>query len=336
MKLYAYSIIKKFPNIKKVAFITFFVFLSAIIFIILIPWQQFAIGNGRVIAYSPTERKYTVNATVNGRIRKWHVVEGQHVKEGDLIVAISDNDPNLISRLEFEKKAVLSRIDAFERAVKAGESNVKRQEKLYKLGISSKRKYELSQIEYAGYQSELAKANVEKIDVEIRLARQKSQEVKASADGIIFQRLAGQENVIVKAGQVLAHIVPSTLSRAVALWIDGNDIPFVRLGQKARLQFEGWPAIQFRGWPGLAVGTFGGEIAFIDPTDNGQGLFRTVIVPTEKWPEAHFLRQGVMVHGWVQLGRVPLWYELWRQFNGFPPESQDHQKPVKRKMKIPI
>ncbi|MBA4697466.1 MAG: HlyD family efflux transporter periplasmic adaptor subunit [Legionella sp.] len=336
MKLYAYSIIKKLPNAKKVAAISCFVFIAFLIFLILTPWQQFAIGKGRVIAYSPTERQYTVNAPVNGRIHKWYVNEGDKVKVGELIVAIADNDPKLISRLELERNAVLLRIDALERSVAAGESNVIRQKKLYELGISSKRKYELAQIEYAGYQSELAKIKVEKIDVEIRLARQKSQVIKASANGIIFQRVAGQENVIVKAGEVLARIVPSTDSRAVALWVDGNDIPFVRLNQKARLQFEGWPAIQFRGWPGLAVGTFEGKIAFIDPTDNGQGLFRTVIIPTEKWPDIQFLRQGVLVHGWVQLGRVPLWYELWRQFNGFPPVSQEQQKPVKRHTKINV
>ena len=51
------------------------------------------------------------------------------------------------------------------------------------------------------------------------------------------------------------------------------------------------------------------------------GVFRVVIVPDEPWPAPAFLRQGVRVHGWVQLGEVPLWYELWRQFNGFPPES---------------
>ncbi|WP_426741182.1 hypothetical protein, partial [Pseudomonas aeruginosa] len=64
----------------------------------------------------------------------------------------------------------------------------------------------------------------------------------------------------------------------------------------------------------------------IDPTDNGFGLFRVVIVPNEPWPGTRFLRQGVRVHGWVQLGQVPLWYELWRQYNGFPPESDRENK----------
>ena len=139
--------------------------------------------------------------------------------------------------------------------------------------------------------------------------------------GYIFRRLTGQQNVFVQTGQVLAQIVPDTPSRAIELWVSGRDIPFVRLNQIARLQFEGWPAIQFRGWPEMAVGTFAGKVSFIDATDNGAGMFRVVISPTEKWPDQVFLRQGVRVHGWVQLGRVPIWFELWRQFNGFPPQS---------------
>lgn len=109
------------------------------------------------------------------------------------------------------------------------------------------------------------------------------------------------------------------------LWIDGNDVPLVTTNGKVRLQFEGWPAIQFSGWPSVAVGTFGGRISFVDAADNGKGKFRVVVVPGvgEKWPESRYLRQGVRVKGWISLKRVTLAYELWRQFNGFPPSISD-------------
>jgi hypothetical protein len=38
----------------------------------------------------------------------------------------------------------------------------------------------------------------------------------------------------------------------------------------------------------------------------------------EPWPDARFLRQGVKTKGWVLLNVVPLGFEVWRQFNGFP------------------
>lgn len=289
------------------------------------PWQQFALGSGKVIAFSPTERLHTVNSPITGRIKKWYVDEGMVVKPGDPIVDITDNDPELLSRLIMEKEAILLRIKAAEQAIIAGKANLERQKKLYDSGINSKRQYELAQIEYAKYQNDLAQANIDKVNIDVRIARQQTQLIKAHTSGIIFKRLTGQESVVVNAGDVLAQIIPDTKSRAVELWISGNDIPFVRLKQKARLQFEGWPAIQFRGWPEIAVGTFGGIVSFIDPTDNGQGLFRAVIIPDEPWPSNQYLRQGVRVHGWVQLGKVPLWYELWRQYNGFPPESDDEK-----------
>jgi len=323
MKLHAYQMLGKLPKPKKILRITLGCIILILAFFALIPWQQFALGNGKVIAFSPTERLHTVNSPVSGRVKKWYVDEGASVKPGDPLVDISDNDPELLARLELEKEAILLRIQATKQAIDAGKSNVVRQKKLYEQGINSKRQYELAQIEYSKYQNELAQANIDKVNIDVRIARQTTQLLKAHTSGIIYKRLTGQESVVVNAGDVLAQIIPDTKSRAAELWIDGNDIPFVRVNQKARLQFEGWPAIQFRGWPEIAVGTFGGVVSFIDPTDNGQGLFRVVIIPDEPWPDNLYLRQGVRLHGWIQLGQVPLWYELWRQFNGFPPESQN-------------
>ena len=326
MKLRAYKMIAKLPQSSKTAKIIFVCILITLVVFGITPWQQFALGQGKVIAFSPTDRQHPVNTPISGRIKKWYVNEGMHVEPGDPIVDINDNDPDLSARLELEKKAILLKIAAAKQAIKAGESQVARQKRLFDQGINSKRQYELAQIENATYQHELAQANIDKINIDVRIARQQTQRIKAQVAGMIYKRLTGQESVVVQAGDVVAEIMPDTPSRAVELWIDGNDIPFVRLHQKARLQFEGWPAIQFRGWPEIAVGTFGGNVAFIDPTDNGMGLFRAVIVPNEPWPKAQFLRQGVRVHGWVQLGQVSLWYELWRQFNGFPPQSINENK----------
>ena len=99
---------------------------------------------------------------------------------------------------------------------------------------------------------------------------------------------------------------------------DGSMVP----GSRVRLQFEGWPAVQFVGWPSVAVGTFGGEVIAIDAADDGKGRFRIVISPDaadQPWPGARWLRQGVRAKAWVLLRQVPLWQELWRQLNGFPP-----------------
>jgi hypothetical protein len=171
-------------------------------------------------------------------------------------------------------------------------------------------------------EAEVASASAELARIEVRMARQAAQSVVAPREGVVFRIVTnGQVGEIVKTGDVLAVIVPDTTERAVELWVSGNDLPLVRPGARARLQFEGWPALQFSGWPAVAVGTFPGRVSVVDASDNGNGQFRVLVVPDvpSGWPSPEYLRQGVRVEGWVQLGRVRLGYELWRQFNGFPP-----------------
>lgn len=169
--------------------------------------------------------------------------------------------------------------------------------------------------------AEVAAATGELARMDVRLARQTAQTIVAPREGTVLRLLVNQGTEMVKAGDPIAVFVPDTAERAVELWVDGNDVPLVADDRRVRLQFEGWPALQFSGWPSVAVGTFAGRIAFVDATDDGKGKFRVLVVPdgVEPWPTARYLRQGVRANGWVLLGRVRLGYELWRQFNGFPP-----------------
>jgi multidrug efflux pump subunit AcrA (membrane-fusion protein) len=298
------------------------------IFLLVTPWQQTIYGTGVVIAYSPGERQQVISAPITGVVDEWFVNEGSPVKAGQQIVLLKDQDPKFMYHLEAEKKAIEMQIKVMKQASAVSLLNVNRQKKLFEKGISSKRKFELAKLEYARYVSDIAKSTVELAKIKVRISRQKSQLVLAPQDGTIIRRLTGGDSVIIKQGDVLAELVPNTKSRAVELWIDGNDTPLVNVGDKVTLQFEGWPAIQLSGWPSLAINTFRGEIRVIDPAADKRGFFRLLIMPEENgaWPNLRFLRQGVQVHGWVQLGRVRLGYELWRRFNGFP-ETPSH--PIK-------
>lgn len=179
-------------------------------------------------------------------------------------------------------------------------------------------------------QQELNKAEKELLETETKLARQQSQIVTAPIDGFVVRITPNMGSVIVKEGDPLCTIVPETKERAVQLWLDGNDVPLVSSGRPVRLQFEGWPAVQWAGWPSIAVGTFGGRIVSVDATDDGAGKFRVLIRPDPnepEWPEDRYLRQGVRANGWVLLDRVPLWFEVWRRLNSFPPMvSKDDDK----------
>ena len=188
-------------------------------------------------------------------------------------------------------------------------------------GADSQAKIEGARSSLQKARGDKAKAEAELAKLDVRLARQQTMRVEAPRAGTVFRLIAKQGGEQAKQGDELAVLVPDTESRAVELWVDGNDAPLITAGRHVRVQFEGWPAVQFVGWPSVAVGTFGGEVAFVDATDNGRGQFRVVVIPDEHddWPEARYLRQGVRANGWVLLNQVSLGYELWRQFNGFPP-----------------
>ena len=285
------------------------------------PWQQTAFGDGQVVAYSPDERQQRVDAPLEGWLDEWFVQEGSHVAEGAPIARIVDNDPELLQRLRVEQEVAHARLKAAERALDTALRNVRRQWELFNQGLSSRKQYEEAQLKEADVMKELTSARVELARVDTRLARQGRQMVTAPRAGIILRRNAGVGSVYVKTGDPLAVLVPETRSRAVELWMDGNDLPLVMQKRQVRLQFEGWPALQASGWPSVAVGTFGGEVSVIDAAGSVQaGRFRVLVTPLpgQPWPEGHHLRQGVRAHGWVLLDQVPLGYELWRRFNAFP------------------
>lgn len=316
------------PVVRNVAKLLLSIIGVFIFLLFILPWQQTSMGTGRVVAYSPTERQQSIDAPVEGRLGRWFVHEGSQVKEGDPIVEISDNDPEILNRLKAEKRAVLARLEAARISTQTAKINMARQLSLADDGLSSKRSYELAKLEYAKFLTDEANARAELSRIDVRLARQSTQFVKSPRNGSILRRAAGEGSVLVKSGDSLATIVPDTESRAVELWINGNDIALVNEGYSVRLQFEGWPAIQFSGWPSVAVGTFGGKVAVVDAADSGDGRFRVLVVPeeSEKWPEGQYLRQGIRAHGWIILNQVKLGYELWRRFNAFPPSIKGPPK----------
>jgi multidrug efflux pump subunit AcrA (membrane-fusion protein) len=296
--------------------------LATAVALALVPWQQTVFGEGQVVAYSPTERPQSIDAPVAGWLAEWFVMEGAHVSAGDPLVRILDNDPELLTRLERERAAARARVDAAEQALTAARSQLNRQRALEKDGLAAQREVEDAQLRLASATRTLASAQAELARAETGVVRQQQQLVAAPRAGIILRRAAGEGSVFVRQGDELAFLVPDTESRAVELWMDGNDLPLLAPGRRVRLQFEGWPALQLAGWPGLAVGTFGGVVSFIDAAGAPRpGSFRVLISPDpeEPWPVPTVLRQGVRAHGWVLLDRVPLGVELWRRFNAFPP-----------------
>ncbi len=174
---------------------------------------------------------------------------------------------------------------------------------------------------------ELADSQNSLTNAEINVSRQNMQKIVAPRAGVIFRLPVNSQSQMISQGQPLLVILPDTQARSVELMVDGRDAPLITKGSAVRLEFEGWPALQVPGWSRVRVGTFAGKVAFVDPTDNGLGNFRVMVVPDDKeqdWPEARFLRQGINAKGWILLENVTIGYEIWRVLNGFPPRVPEN------------
>jgi len=145
--------------------------------------------------------------------------------------------------------------------------------------------------------------------------------ITAPQNGFVTNFISSGIGEIVKDGEELLTIMPSDIDLAVEMYIRPIDLPLIKINHKVRIQFDGWPAIVFSGWPNTSYGTYGGRVFAIDNFISPNGYFRILVKPDPRefpWPDA--LRVGGGTYSMLLLNDVPVWYEMWRQLNGFPPD----------------
>jgi multidrug resistance efflux pump len=212
-------------------------------------------------------------------------------------------------------------------------------------------KVELSSIE-AKYRDEISKAESDKFsamtsmfETEVDVTKLQTQSanysirngmyvITAPQDGVVTKVIQSGIGETVKQGEEVLTIMPRVYDLAVEMYIRPMDLPLIQKGQKVRIQFDGWPAIVFSGWPNTSHGTYGGEVFAVDNFAQEDGTFRVLISPDKndyKWPSE--LRVGGGTNSMILLKDVPVWYELWRIINGFPPDfyKKSDVKPNKGK-----
>jgi multidrug resistance efflux pump len=398
-----------------------------LLIIAFVPWTQTITVTGQLSAYNPYERPQDIEAQITGRIKKWHILEGVRVKQGDLILELDDYDPSFMSpdlltflaqrkkALEDTRKAALARaeqldkriqemqnlvkaavpsaqarvveaenkvrearqkVEAAKIAVETAELNVDRHKQLAEQGLVSQRELELtiqaaigSKADLQGAQANLkaaeqamkalsfgrdqvsaevlqrlldaeaardasvaeaAKAADQLADVALRQSnaeqRRLASRILAPIDGTVVRMAEAGAGETVRQGDKLVRLSPTSFDKAIEMTADGLDAPLLNVGRKVKILFYGIPAIPLPAWPELMAGTYSGVIKVIDQVDDGKGNFRFWVVPDPEdrpWPDQTHVRQGTKAMGWVVLNRVPLWYELWRRFNLFPPDYQE-------------
>ncbi len=163
--------------------------------------------------------------------------------------------------------------------------------------------------------------------------------ITSPIDGTITIALKQGIGEFIKAGESILNIVPKTYTKAVELYIRPYDVPLIKKGQKVRLQFDGWPAIVFSGWPENSLGTYEGIIFAIDNDISAikEGMYRIMVIEDpekEAWPD--LVKIGGGVNGLLLLNEVSIYYEIWRQLNGFPPDFYTNETENSIKTKAPI
>ncbi len=187
----------------------------------------------------------------------------------------------------------------------------------------------------ASAQGEIAKLRNEIANIDFRRGLYV---LRAPQGGFIIKTLKAGIGENIKDGESVATLQPRNPQVAAEIYVNAMDVPLIDGNNGVRLQFEGWPSVQFSGWPSVAVGTFAGSVFSVDKMASANGTYRVLIRQTLPVPEADEpwpiqLRQGSGVYGRVILNSVPVWYEIWRQLNGFPPSLEKEPKgdPTKAK-----
>lgn len=144
--------------------------------------------------------------------------------------------------------------------------------------------------------------------------------VTSPQNGYINKALKGGIGGTFKEGESLVGIMPEKYDLAVETYVRPIDLPLLHIGEKVRVQFDGWPAIVFSGWPNASYGTYGAKVVAIENFISSNGKYRVLLAADEKdniWPKA--IRVGSGAKTIAMLENVPIWFELWRQLNSFPP-----------------
>ena len=237
----------------------------------------------------------------------------------------------LVSKVELEKRQVAQQranatlIDAQNKLLEARNELLNAELEVNSIGNDYRDKLSKAESEKFASMSQFYTTEGEVSKMQVDLAnytvRAGNYYVTAPQPGYITKAVVTGIGETVKEGDDLVTVMPARFDLAVELYVRPMDMPLINNGQKVRFMFDGWPSIVFGGWPNHSYGTFGGTVVAIDNFISPNGKYRILVGPDkddDQWPKA--LRVGGGAVGFALMSDVPIWYELWRQVNGFPPD----------------
>jgi membrane fusion protein, adhesin transport system len=176
----------------------FWLFFIIPFLMLFLPWLQNISASGMLTALNPADRRQTVEAPISGVISKWYVQEGTRVKMGDVLLDMTDVDPQFQYRLNEQLAANASKLKAKEDELNS-----------YQLQLQSYQTVRDSKVSAASYKRDMAQQKVLAATEAIHAAQanQETAELQLTrmqrllAEGLVSKRdqeVAERDNIVAK------------------------------------------------------------------------------------------------------------------------------------------
>jgi HlyD family secretion protein len=216
------------------------------------------------------KRQVNVSANTTGRVTRVAVEEGQRVKAGQFLLEIDPRSlAGQLERGEASVAAAKSSLDQSRTSVETAKvnldlarQNLKRQQDLWKDGLTTKETLERAQNEVAVRESDLKSRQQEILTSEQRIRQEEASLsttkynmnqviITAPMDGLVTRRSIEEGETAVlgtmnNAGSVLLTIADMSLLEA-EVEVDETEVPTVQLGQMAKVTIDAVPNRTFKG-----------------------------------------------------------------------------------------
>lgn len=198
-KLYQSELISQTPAfVRRLGRWLFWLFFIIPLLMLFLPWLQNISASGMLTALNPADRRQTVEAPISGVISKWYVQEGTRVKMGDVLLDMTDVDPQFQTRLNEQLEANASKLKAKEDELKS-----------YQLQLQSYQTVRDSKVSAASYKRDMAQQKVLAATEAIHAAQanletaelQMTRMERLLAEGLVSKRdqeVAERDNIVAK------------------------------------------------------------------------------------------------------------------------------------------
>lgn len=197
--LYQSELIAQTPAfVKRLGRWLFWLFFIIPLMMMFLPWLQNITASGSLTALNPADRRQAVEAPISGVISKWYVQEGTRVKMGDVLLDMTDVDPQFQNRLNEQLEANTSKLKAKEDELNS-----------YQLQLQSYQTVRDSKVSAASYKRDMAQQKVLAATEAIHAAQanletaelQLTRMQRLLADGLVSKRdqeVAERDNIVAK------------------------------------------------------------------------------------------------------------------------------------------